>query len=197
MRFSGYHVCLFYAELTCTGTSAAVVQRQSRPKSRSTLVQTLSTSLLSWSPPTPAKHITWELKRSEINRVIYEHLREKSMSSTQRLEVDLGHGKYNPRLKLSLFPHGVYDDEDKYATLEVGVKIPKKCPRLPSAAEAKVTVSAWDCSGKEIGGKQVAAVSLNLRTVLIKQFVSHDALKHSMSDIVEIRAEVQPSEGGH
>ena len=114
------------------------------------------------------------------------------MVCEDQLAVDLCHGKRNPRLVLRLYPHGIEEDYDKNATLDIGIKIPTNCPRIHSTTEVEVVLSAWDCKeSKLLSAEQVVTVSLNQRTFLVKQFLSHDALKHSRSDIVEIRAAVQ------
>lgn len=134
----------------------------------------------------------WHLKRREINEAIYEHWEDKSFKSKERLEVDLGFGKYNPRLVPSLIPHGIEEDYDKNATLEISLDVPTKCPRSYKVASIRVIVSALDFRERKplSSQREVVVPSLNIRTITVKEFISHDALKHSRSEYVEIRAEV-------
>ena len=146
---------------------------------------------LPWKQPATTKNIVWRIKRSEINEAIYEHREEQVITCPDRLVADIGHGGANPRLLLKLHPHGIEEDYDKNVTLEIDIELPKKCPRLHSAAKIDVTLSSWDCKeNKPFSSRQEISASMNMRSVSVKQFISHNALKHSRSDLVEIRAAV-------
>ena len=133
----------------------------------------------------------WSLKRNELNKIVYGHKTKKCLSSPDKLELGYADAKTNPKLIFKLYPYGLEEDFGKNATLEVEIKIPKKCPHLPSSAKVCLTVAAWDCKERCCLNSETVERPMNLRQFTIPEFITHAALKESHSDYIEIQASAE------
>ncbi len=150
-----------------------------------------------WKLPLTRKHSRdtnlqwqWQLKRNVLNKAIYKHKASKHFTCPEKLEVGAGSGgKANPRLIFKLYPYGLEDDTNTNPTLQVEIEVPKKCPRLSDSTSIRLTVTAYDVrESTELSGERVVTKPANLRDFLIPAFITHDDLKNSHSDHIEIRA---------
>ena len=73
--------------------------------------------------------------------------------------------------------------------------MPKKCPRLPANAQLKLTVLAIDVreSKRPLREERLVERDINLRNFLVPGFISHEDLKNSRSDYIEIYASAELS----
>ena len=140
------------------------------------------------SSKSSSQELKWTLKSNDLNEPIYKHKKKKCFTSSDKLELDVGCGKANPKLVFKLYPYGLEQDRGKNTTLEVEIEVPKKSMRLPDSATLKLTVTALDCKEARVLKTYKVEKSMHLRTFLILDFVSHDDLKKSHSDLIEIQA---------
>ena len=138
-----------------------------------------------------SQELKWLLKRNDLNKAIYKHKENKCFTSSDKLELDVGCGKANPKLVFKLYPYGLEQDCGKNTTLEVEIELPKKCTRLPSSATLKLRVTALDCKEAQNITSHGVEKSMELRRFVILGFVTHDDLKNSHSDLIEIQASAE------
>ena len=134
----------------------------------------------------PRKEIEWHIKRSKLNKVIYEQT-DKYMTCPFKMELDSGSGGSHPKLILYVHPYGVEEDSNKNVTLEVAIEVAArpKIQRLHSSAEVEVRVRAEDKDKKEVFGKcRTVRESMRFKYFFIKGFIGHHELKQSHSDYV-------------
>ena len=138
-----------------------------------------------------ARDLSWTVKRNKLNKAIYEHKENKTIECTKKLELDVGHGSGNPKLSVILHPYGLEGDKRRHVTLEVHIDVSKKAPKLSSGAMIRFSVSASD-TGEN---RQLIEVSVEkdvlLREFYVYEFISHEALKESRSETIEIKAYVE------
>lgn len=135
----------------------------------------------------PHKEIEWQVKRSKLNKIIYEQT-DKFLTCPYKVELDGGKGVSNPKLTLYVHPYGIEEDSNENITLEISIETPTrpKSQRMDSRAEVEVKVRAEDGQKKIMIRQRAIRESLRLNYFLIKGFVSHEVLKHSHSDHVAI-----------
>lgn len=135
----------------------------------------------------PHKEIEWQIKRSKLNKIIYEQV-DKFLTCPYKLELDGGLGASNPKLTLHVHPYGREDDTNVNMTLEVGIEISTrpKAQRLDSRAEVEVKLRAEDKETGRIFGSKEVQESVRLNYFFIKGFLSHQDLKLSHCEHVVI-----------
>ena len=128
----------------------------------------------------PHKEIEWPVKRSKLDKIIYEK-KDKVLTCAIKLELDGGLKGSNPKLTLHVHPYGREEDCNQNMTMEVGLEIPTQpsAPRLDSRAEVEVNVQAEDGERKVVFGKRTVRESTRLNYFYLKGFVSHHDLKQS------------------
>lgn len=133
----------------------------------------------------PNKEIEWPVKRSKLNKIIYEQT-DKYLTCPYKMELDGGLASSNPKLSLHVHPYGKEEDSNCSVTLEVGLEISThpKAQRLDSRAEVEVNVRAEDGERKARFGKRVVRESVRLNYFFVKGFISHQELKKSHTDSV-------------
>ena len=93
-----------------------------------------------------------------------------------------------------LIPYGLEDDAGKSATLEIEVEISRKT-RTPMHSATKIRLSVFVQEMKE-DGKVLARhdnieQSIDVSRFFISQFLTHECLKHSRCDQIEIQASAE------
>lgn len=137
--------------------------------------------------------LRWQIKRNLLNKAIYKHKENKCYTCSEKLELDAGHGgKANPRLIFKLYPYGLDRDRKTNVTLHVEIDVPRKCPRLADSTQLRLSVVAYDLNeSRKLGEEQVVEKQANLRDFLLHSFITHDSLKNSHSDHIEIQASAE------
>jgi len=109
------------------------------------------------------------MKRIEILTLITKRTK-KTFTKDFRVMVD-GHQGRPVKLVLNFYPNGVGRDADKAMTLEVLVKVERKCSELKEIAQLKLN------SNTVIGKKLVSAKQL---TRPLENFIVYDFLPHEI-----------------
>lgn len=134
---------------------------------------------------------SWLFLRKALNEDIYEH-KCRPFRFRRSMKVDTTRIYFHlyppPRLHIILYPSGLDQDRDMYATLEAQVELPRAC-RGKDASSIQLTLKASvhnHPSGDRILEK-VIHTNLNAQKVMMYQLISHDALKHSRSQHIEFK----------
>ena len=136
--------------------------------------------------------LSWQLKCDDLNDRIYKRkLKHKCITYPNKLELDVGCGRGNPKLSLRLFPYGLESDAGRNSTLEVEIIVPNKCKRLPVSATVRLHVSAWNTRNGEALNSCKTEKFMNLRVFHIPAFITHEDLKHSNSKRIEVQASAE------
>lgn len=134
--------------------------------------------------------LVWPIKRDKLNKYIYESkYAKKALQCKHKLELELDSGVSSgphPKLKLELYPYGLEEDQNESVTITVHVERPKHC-NLHSSTEMQITLSMQESeSGEKIGRPHTKYEPIRSSYFLIKQFISHDLIKRSRCDFVEV-----------
>ena len=146
------------------------------------------------SRPSKPKHtFKWDLKRNKLNKKIYKHKEKERITCKKKLELDAECGGANPRLVFHLIPYGLEDDAGKSATLEIEVEISRKT-RMSMHSSTKIRLSVCVQEMKEgnlLAKHENIEQSIDVSRFFIPQFLTHECLKHSRCDQIEIRASAE------
>ena len=181
-------VCFLGSE-NCTGgqdTEKQVAVKRSRPRS--------AKLKLPFSRSKPQEIFKWHVKRSTLNKAIYDHKEQKHITCKKKLELDAGCGGANPRLVFHLIPYGLENDVGKSATLEIEVEISRKTRMsMYSATKIRLSVCAQEMKedGKFLTRHENIEQSIDMSRFFISQFLTHECLKHSRCDQIEIQASAE------
>lgn len=134
------------------------------------------------------------MKRDRLNKIIFRHQENRTVDCKTKIEVDVGNGSiFNPKLSLILHPYGIEEDRGRYATLEVGIGVQKKAPKLKASTNVKISLIISKIQSEEINFVRIE--SLDLRVFYIKHFLSHQVLRESKSETVEITIRAECKKG--
>ena len=132
--------------------------------------------------------LVWPIKRDKLNKYIYEtKYTKKSLICKHKLELETGiHSGPRPKLKLELHPYGLEEDRNENVTITVHVERPKNCD-LHSSTEIRISLSVLESdTGELIGQQSMMDESIRSSYFLVKKFVSHESIKKSRCDFVEV-----------
>ena len=135
----------------------------------------------------------WKLKREEMVKSIYKHsyTKMKSISCPSQFELDAGHLKLNPKLSLTVYPYGIFEDKGKNVSLQVNIITHKKSPPISPSLQIKFTVTILDDQGRDL--RQCSTQqSLNTSMFYVFNLLSHDELiKGLQGEYVELQVSIQ------
>lgn len=192
---------VFFIHTESTDNAEGLVEHLSKhqpPKRQGSPTKRIMKLPLSLRSAIRSHEMRWQVKRNDLNKVIYKHKTQKCFTGPDKLELEAQAGKANPKLVFKLYPYGLEGDFGKNATLDVEIDMPKKCRRLPSTAKAKLRISAWDCQeGKTLCCRDNIEIPMNHRQFPIPAFISHEALKLSHSELIEIHVMAELIEGAN
>ena len=169
-----------------------------RPRSAKEKIKSLRSRLAHGRPISAKKKqtdtgcIVWKVKRDDLVLSASKHkdLKRKPLVCQSQLEIDIGHGKNNPRMSLSLYPYGLFEDEKKNITLLATIDH-KRVDLVRPDLCIQLSVSVMDDDGHEINQKSIKE-RLNMNTIHIRSLLSHtDLLTTLQKDHVELKASVQ------
>ena len=181
-------VCFVGSESSTGGrdTEKQVAIKKSRPRS--------AKLKLPFSRSKPQDVLKWHVKRSTLNKAIYDHKEQKCITCKKKLELDAGCGGANPRLMFHLIPYGLEDDAGKSATLEIEVEISRKT-RSPMHSATKIRLSLFAQEMKESGNFLTKYDNIekpiDVSRFFISHFLTHECLKQSRCDQIEIQASAE------
>ena len=130
--------------------------------------------------------VTWSLKRSKLNKVIYEHQREKLIKCPQKLELESA-GKHPPKITLYVHPYGYENDANHYLTIRVTLDISIES-NIRSSAIIRVSVRACNSATGKTLKEGYTDCSVNQRFGECMSFLSHKQLKDLECDSIEFTA---------
>ena len=154
----------------------------------------LKLTLAKSRPPKPQHTFKWDLKRNTLNKKIYKHKEKERITCKKKLELDAGCVGANPRLVFHLIPYGLEDDAGKSATLEIEVEISRKTRMsMHSATNIRLSVFAQEVKedGKVLTRHDNIEQSIDVSRFFISQFLTHECLKHSRCDQIQIQASAE------
>ena len=153
------------------------MQGQSLLKERPPLWKKLLRSKTRSSP-------SWKVGRKDLIKPVWLHHAHVNITRPNKLELDINHGKHNPKLTFQLFPYGLHGDKGEAVTMAVRIATPDKCPPLPLSSEIQLQLVVWGGEGreKEDEVRNCPAVHKELSTTsvfYVYQVITHDQLKRS------------------
>ena len=168
-----------------------------RPSSAKAAIQSIRNKLSRSRPLSPKKKqsnksINWKIKRDDLVLAASKckDSKRKPPVCQNQLEIDIGHGKNNPRMSLSLYPCGLFQDEKKNVTLLATIAH-KRVDLVPPDLRVQLSVSVMDDEGRELHQRSTTA-SVNMNTIHLFGLLSHTELLSTLQkDHVELRASVQ------
>ena len=159
-----------------------------------------------------SKSFKWTLCRSKVNKAIYCHKRVGIFQSSKPLFVPIDGCRCPAKIRFALHHSGLDGDKGVNTTLDSFVTLPPTFMErsVTSNLRLSLTAGAFESDGKRDGKllKQVTVESpLNVQTVRLPGFISHQQLKSSESTHIRIkvgcrihasdfRFEIGPAEGG-
>ena len=149
---------------------------------------------LPFSRSKPRDILKWHVKRSTLNKAIYDHKKEKSITCKKKLELDAGCGGANPQLVFHLIPYGIEGDAGKSTTLEIKVEVSRKTRmHMHSATKIKLAVSAQEVKAEEkiLVNHDNIEQSIDVSRFFVLQFLTHECLKDSHCEQIEIQASAE------
>ena len=133
--------------------------------------------------------LEWPIKRDKLNKYIYKQ-KTKLLKCKAHLEVtpDQGSGP-QPKIFIQLHPYGAEEDSNKCISVKASIELPRKC-QLHSETEIEFEISARElqtqASGAEIGPLKRKHEQITRNFFYIKGFITHEALKNSQCDYIQI-----------
>ena len=136
----------------------------------------------------------FKAKRNKLNKKIYKHKEKERITCKKKLELDAECGGANPRLVFHLVPYGLEDDAGKSVTLEIEVEISRKT-RMSMHSSTKIRLSVFVQEMKEdekfLARHENIEQSIDMSRFFISQFLTHECLKLSRCDQIEIQASAE------
>lgn len=130
----------------------------------------------------------WKIRRDKLNAAIYGHKRDIVFRSPNPLPVPIDGFKKPIKIRFALHHNGLDKDLGVYTTLEASVTLADSFMGQSVPSDTKLILSAGAC---ESGGKLLKGVTvespLNVQTVRLLEFVSHQQLKDSASEYIFIK----------
>ena len=171
---------------------------RARPSSAKGAIQSIRNKFSRNRPPSAKKKQSsrsctdWRIKREDLVLAAAKHKdpKRKPITCQNQLEIDIGHAKSNPRMSLSLYPYGLFQDEKKNVTLLATIAH-KRVDLVPPDLHIQLYVSVMDDDGRELHQRSTTA-SVNMSPIHLFGLLSHtDLLSTLQRDHVELRASVQ------
>ena len=129
--------------------------------------------------------------RKELHSIICEHKDEKYVRLKSRITLNAG-CKGNPELGLKIYPCGLEEDRDRFATIEADIYIFRKCPRwILESCVVSLMIQVIDCETEQnLNGDRTltAECPLKERSFRIYQAIDHQSILQSTSSKLKIQA---------
>lgn len=90
-----------------------------------------------------------------------------SISCGQKIDIELGHGKNNPKLSIVLYPFGLFENEGKSASLQIKISYPEKCPPLPPSIQLQLKLIVYSSHKREVLREATIRECINLHSMYI------------------------------
>ena len=103
--------------------------------------------------------------------------------------MDVGQGKNNPKLILTLYPNGLFSNEGKSASLQAKIVTPDRCPPLPPSLLVQLSVTVYGSSRHEKWNEVSVKETVNMYTFYIHNLIRCDRLQREgleMGDFIQL-----------
>ena len=135
----------------------------------------------------------WELKQDRLLKCLSKSGYERLVLS-EKIDLDVGQGRQNPKLSLVLYPKGLFINQGKGVSLQANVSVSDKCPPLPPSLLVQLTVTVFGSQKQEMWNKCTVQETINIRSFYIHNLFSCDdiALRTTGDHILmEISVQIQ------
>ena len=119
--------------------------------------------------------ITWELKKDRLLKCLAKSGDEK-IAFGEKLELDVGCGRQNPKLSLVLYPKGLFITQGKRASLQANISVSDKCPPLSPSLLVELSVTVFSSRKQEVWNKCSAQETVNIRSFYIHDLFACDVM---------------------
>lgn len=138
----------------------------------------------------PSGKFTWQLKRDNILKCITKP-GEVKITCSQKVDLDVGQGKHNPRLTLILYPNGLFINEGKSASLQAKITTPDKCPPLHPSLLVQLNVMVFDHSKCKILKETSTQETINMHSFFIHNLFTCDSVQEEEFILLDISIQIQ------
>ena len=141
-------------------------------------------------------NFTWIVKRERLLKALSRpsDTKFRAITCSQKVDLDIGQGKNNPKLILTLYPNGLFSNEGKSASLQAKIVTPDKCPPLPPSLRVQLNVTAYDSSRREKWNEVSVQETVNMYSFYIHNLIECDRLQREefeMGDFIQLGITVQ------
>ena len=131
------------------------------------------------------------VNRKKLYSIICEHKEREFMRLKDRIVLNAG-CRANPELGLKIYPCGLDEDRDRFATLEADIYIKQKCPRwILESCVVSLMIHVIDCKTEQnLNADRALSAECPLRgrSFKIYQAIDHQSILQSMSLMLKVRA---------
>ena len=131
------------------------------------------------------------VNRKKLYSIICEHKEREYVRLKERIILNAG-CRANPELGLKIYPCGLEEDRDRFATIEADIYIKTKCPRwILESCVVSLMIHVIDCKTEQnLNADRPLTVeySLRERSFRIYQAIDHQSILQSTSLMLKVRA---------
>ena len=118
-----------------------------------------------------------------------------SINCSQKIDLDVGQGRNNPRLSLILHPCGLFENRGKSASLQAKIAIPDKCPPLPPSLLVSLRLVVYSSHKQEIWRETHVEQPVNMHSFYIHHLFSCDIKPEAIGDYILLEISVTIKKG--
>ena len=131
------------------------------------------------------------VNRKKLYSIICEHKEREYVRLKDRIVLN-AECRANPELGLKIYPCGLDEDRDRFATIEADIYIKRKCPRLIlESCVVSLMIQVIDCKTEQnLNADHPLTVEYPLkgRSFRIYQAIDHQSILQSTSLMLKVRA---------
>ena len=177
------------------GTTDEPVPSLPSPTSHYTPVTTTASRRLKLPRPIygyrkPQDSITWELKKGNLLKSLNKSGNEKLVFS-EKIDLDVGHEKNNPKLSIVLYPKGLFHHGGKGVSLQANISVTDKCPPLSPSLLVQLNITVFGSQKQKALWKRSAQESVNMRSFYIHDLFSLQSTELEDHLLLEISVQIQ------
>ena len=138
----------------------------------------------------PQNSITWELKKDHLRKCINKSGNEKVVFS-EKIDLDVGHGKHNPKLCLVLYPKGLFHYVGKSASLQANISATDRCPPLSPSLLVQANIIVFGTHKQRVLKRCSEQETVNMRSFYIHNLFRCDSIELEDHLLLEISVQIQ------
>ena len=115
----------------------------------------------------------------------------QAIVSSQKVDLDVGQGKNNPKLTLILYPNGLFTNEGKSTSLQAKITTPDKCPPLHPSLLVQVSITVFNASKSEVWNKATRQETINMHSFYMHNLLSCERLRDTDEEFLLLDISVQ------